>query len=110
MRPGTDNLGAAPIEQQAARKRGSRGGRRRGKRNTAARRLHAEARELTQRTTEARKDRRASWPEGGQDVFATERQEIALDRLYGEKRVLRRDVRDAARLPEGSPYSGQVRP
>lgn len=61
-----------------------------------------EARRLTQRLDVARKDRRESWPEGGQDEFATARQESRLNELHGEKRVMRREIYAAAPALEGS--------
>lgn len=98
MRPETVSIsGSRKVEPKPSRKR-----------KRAPSDLRRRAQRNTQQLAESRKDRCASWPEGGQDVFAAERQEIKLARLYGEKRTLRRDVRDAARLPDGAPYSGRV--
>ena len=83
---------------------GFRGPQKKRSRAQQARDIRRRAQHLTQHTEEARKDRREAWADGGQAVFAAERQEATLGGLREQKRGLRREVYSEAPDLEGRPF------
>ncbi len=97
MSPGPDRWAPQRVEPRRKRRRSPSD-------------LHSRAERLAERTEEARKERRASWGNGGQNESATIRQEKALAKSGQDKRALRRDIYKIAPDLEGRPVFRRSRP